>query len=305
MGSASTPDFSRLLSCRRWYREICDPAVLAVCVSIAKRTRSFRRTHDRRSPAIVASRTCPQRQSDQLGSAGLHQRGASVGTRAGAIISLAAPARGAPSWAGIVADLSQYAGAPLGFLNPALYALGGQGLFHDFGHDVTIGNNSFAGVPGYNAPSAGTSPPDGGHQSSISFPPVGGHSTVDEATPSGPHKIGTASRHAVCHYGFLWRSATIRSDRIFLAQCRRHLRRSSCRGHGAPETALMTHSGRRLCIAAAEPTWRLPISEAQAAGRIDSGTWGATAIAPAPERVGTRTWAIGNAPFISSQCSSR
>jgi len=58
---------------------------------------------------------------------------------------------GAPSWAGIVADLNQYAGFPLGFLNPALYAVGGEGLFHDFGHDVTIGSNSFAGVPGYSA----------------------------------------------------------------------------------------------------------------------------------------------------------
>ena len=58
---------------------------------------------------------------------------------------------GAPAWAGIVADLNQYAGAPLGFLNPALYALGGRGLFGDFGHDITMGNKSFAGVPGYNA----------------------------------------------------------------------------------------------------------------------------------------------------------
>jgi subtilase family serine protease len=58
---------------------------------------------------------------------------------------------GSPAWAGIVADLNQYVGHPLGFLNPALYALGGSGLFHDFGHDITVGNNSFAGVPGYDA----------------------------------------------------------------------------------------------------------------------------------------------------------
>jgi subtilase family serine protease len=32
---------------------------------------------------------------------------------------------GSPQWAGIVADLNQYAGRPLGFLNPALYATGG------------------------------------------------------------------------------------------------------------------------------------------------------------------------------------
>jgi subtilase family serine protease len=76
--------------------------------------------------------------------------GASVGIPAGYYL-IGGTSEGAPSWAGIVADLNQYAGVPLGFLNPALYALGGRGLFHDFGHDVTVGNNSFAGVPGYNA----------------------------------------------------------------------------------------------------------------------------------------------------------
>lgn len=58
---------------------------------------------------------------------------------------------GAPQWAGIVADLNQYAHAPLGFLNPKLYALGAAGLFPAFGHDVTKGNNGYDGVPGYNA----------------------------------------------------------------------------------------------------------------------------------------------------------
>jgi subtilase family serine protease len=58
---------------------------------------------------------------------------------------------GAPQWAGIVADLNQYAHAPLGFLNPKLYALGGAGLFPAFGHDVTTGNNGYDGVPGYKA----------------------------------------------------------------------------------------------------------------------------------------------------------
>ena len=64
---------------------------------------------------------------------------------------------------------------------------------------VTISPSATTLSPGCRAtmrPSAGTLPRDGGHPSSISFPPVGGHSTVDEATRSGPHKIGTASRHA-------------------------------------------------------------------------------------------------------------
>ncbi len=59
---------------------------------------------------------------------------------------------GSPQWAGIVADLNQYAGRPLGFLNPALYALGGIGRFERFGRDITSGNNALLEVPGAVAP---------------------------------------------------------------------------------------------------------------------------------------------------------
>jgi len=62
-----------------------------------------------------------------------------------------------PIWAGIVADLNQAAGRPIGFLNDKLYILSELGLLRDVFHDVTVGNNSiigFEGVPdvvGYNA----------------------------------------------------------------------------------------------------------------------------------------------------------
>jgi subtilase family serine protease len=59
---------------------------------------------------------------------------------------------GSPQWAGIVADLNQYAGRPLGFLNPALYALGGAGRFSLIGRDITVGNNELLDVPGAVAP---------------------------------------------------------------------------------------------------------------------------------------------------------
>jgi subtilase family serine protease len=59
---------------------------------------------------------------------------------------------GSPQWAGIVADLNQYAGRPLGFLNPALYAAGGLGQFYKFGRDITVGNNALIDVPGAVAP---------------------------------------------------------------------------------------------------------------------------------------------------------
>lgn len=65
---------------------------------------------------------------------------------------------GSPQWAGIVADLNQYAGRPLGFLNPALYAVGGLGQFYKFGRDITVGNNALLDVPGAVAPGYSAAP---------------------------------------------------------------------------------------------------------------------------------------------------
>jgi subtilase family serine protease len=55
---------------------------------------------------------------------------------------------GAPQWAGFVADLNTLIRRPIGFLNPYLYVLGPTGHFF---HDITVGDNSFNGVPGYSA----------------------------------------------------------------------------------------------------------------------------------------------------------
>ena len=65
---------------------------------------------------------------------------------------LGGTSEGSPQWAGIVADLNQYSGRPLGFLNPALYALGGSGRFSSMGRDITKGNNGLQDVPGATAP---------------------------------------------------------------------------------------------------------------------------------------------------------
>jgi subtilase family serine protease len=67
---------------------------------------------------------------------------------------------GAPQWAGLVADIDQARGAPLGLLNPAIYAAG-EGPFHD----ITTGTNAFGGVRGYRAvpgwdPASGLGTPD-------------------------------------------------------------------------------------------------------------------------------------------------
>jgi subtilase family serine protease len=68
---------------------------------------------------------------------------------------------GSPQWAGIVADANQFAGHPLGFLNPKLYSSHEPRLFHD----IVFGANAFNGVPGYVAdrgwdPTTGWGTPD-------------------------------------------------------------------------------------------------------------------------------------------------
>jgi subtilase family serine protease len=59
-----------------------------------------------------------------------------------------------PIFSGIVALADQVAGHPLGLINPALYALGQAARSGDPNSglvDITTGNNSFAGVTGYDA----------------------------------------------------------------------------------------------------------------------------------------------------------
>lgn len=54
---------------------------------------------------------------------------------------------GAPQWAGLTALANQMAGKPIGFLNPLLYKMQENAGIND----IVSGNNSFNGVPGYQA----------------------------------------------------------------------------------------------------------------------------------------------------------
>jgi subtilase family serine protease len=56
---------------------------------------------------------------------------------------------GSPQWSGIIADINQVVGHPVGFLNNRLYKLGRQGKLPF--HDVTLGDNGFNGVTGFSA----------------------------------------------------------------------------------------------------------------------------------------------------------
>jgi len=48
----------------------------------------------------------------------------------------------APIWAALIALADQYAGRPLGFVNPALYRIGRSPAYHRAFHDITTGNNT-------------------------------------------------------------------------------------------------------------------------------------------------------------------
>jgi subtilase family serine protease len=74
------------------------------------------------------------------------------GSGGAAYSGICGTSEGSPQWAGIIADLNQFAGRPLGFLNPALYALGGAGRFSSIGRDITKGYNGLLDVPGATAP---------------------------------------------------------------------------------------------------------------------------------------------------------
>lgn len=72
---------------------------------------------------------------------------------------------GSPVWAGITADLNQYLGHSVGFLNPIVYALNlNRHLYGSDFHDITVGDNSqltnTPAVPGYSA-TAGWDPATG------------------------------------------------------------------------------------------------------------------------------------------------
>jgi subtilase family serine protease len=69
----------------------------------------------------------------------------------GGIFIFGGTSAGAPQWAGIIADLDQARGRPMGFLNDQLNLLGGFGALRPLFHDVTVGDNSFGGQAGFPA----------------------------------------------------------------------------------------------------------------------------------------------------------
>lgn len=98
---------------------------------------------------------------------------------------------GSPQWAAIMAIIDQQAGHSLGYINRALYQIGHSPAHSFFFHDVTSGNNSFAGVAGFSA-APGWDPPTGfgtpNIQSIVSqlnqfVSPGDGNSAIAESAP--------------------------------------------------------------------------------------------------------------------------
>jgi subtilase family serine protease len=75
-----------------------------------------------------------------------------LGASSAGYYGICGTSEGSPQWAGIVADLNQFVGRPLGFLNPTIYAVAGLGDFGSIGRDITKGNNALLQVPGATAP---------------------------------------------------------------------------------------------------------------------------------------------------------
>ncbi len=88
-----------------------------------------------------------------------------LGKSSAGYYSIGGTSEGSPQWAGLTADANQLAGHPLGFINPALYAVGSSKNYTIDYHDITSGNNSNGGITGYNA--------------TVSWDPITGWGTPD------------------------------------------------------------------------------------------------------------------------------
>ena len=69
----------------------------------------------------------------------------------GAFFIFGGTSAGAPQWSAISSIANQVAGRPLGNLNKTIYKMGRKGALNTLFHDVTIGDNGFAGVVGFPA----------------------------------------------------------------------------------------------------------------------------------------------------------
>ena len=72
-----------------------------------------------------------------------------AGGRTPFIASASGTEAAAPLWAGLIALADQYAHHDLGFVNPAIYAIGRSSSHHKALHDITSGSNGYPAARGW------------------------------------------------------------------------------------------------------------------------------------------------------------
>jgi subtilase family serine protease len=106
-------------------------------------------------PGIGATRGVPDVSADANGHTGMAIVLASGGRSM--VRNSGGTSASAPIWAALIALADQYAGRPLGLVNPAIYQIGRGPEYHQAFHDVTQGNNTVQFPPktitGYHAAS--------------------------------------------------------------------------------------------------------------------------------------------------------
>jgi len=90
---------------------------------------------------IGATRGVPDVAADASGHSGMALAISDGGGRY-AIRNSGGTSASAPLWAALIALADQYAGRPLGFVNPALYRIARSAAYHQAFHDITTGNNT-------------------------------------------------------------------------------------------------------------------------------------------------------------------
>jgi subtilase family serine protease len=95
---------------------------------------------------IGATRGVPDVAADASGHSGMALAISDGGGRY-AIGNSGGTSASAPLWAALIALADQYAGRPLGFVNPALYRIARSAAYHRAFHDITTGNNTATWPP--------------------------------------------------------------------------------------------------------------------------------------------------------------
>jgi len=120
-------------------------------------------------PGIGATRAVPDVAADADGNTGMAMA-LSEGSQHYVLAGTSGTSAAAPLWAAVIALAGQYAGRPLGFVNPAIYRIGRSPASRKAFHDITTGTNTvqypplaititgYHAAPGWNAATGWGSP---------------------------------------------------------------------------------------------------------------------------------------------------